>query len=123
MNTLTKSEYENEIKELAAGIWEEALSQAEGDSDFSIINMEEAEELAYELAPVWVDDHQWIKDNSYHTDVLAFTENEGSYKDVYCNDDIGVILSEGGLDKLNTIMAYFAMNRDVLEALHEIKED
>ena len=116
MSTLTKSEYENEIKELAAGIWEEALSDAEGDT-------EEAEQLAYGLTHEWVDGHQWIIYYSYHTDVLAFTENEGAYKDVYCNDDLGAIVSEGGLDKLNAIMAYFAMNTDVLQALHEIKED
>jgi len=116
MTSLTSTEYDNEIKELAADIWEEALSQAEGDTG-------EAEQLAYELTHEWVDGHQWIIYTSYHKDVLAFTENEGAYKDVYCNDDLGAILCEGGMDKLHTIMAYFAMQTDVLQALSEIKED
>ena len=116
MSTLTKSKYYNEIKEMAADIWEEALFQAEGDT-------EEAEQLAYDLTHEWVDGHQWVIYYSYHKDVLACTENEDAYKDVYCNEDLGAIVSEGGLDKLNTIVAYFAMNTDVLEALHEIKED
>ena len=116
MTSLTNTEYENEIKELAAGIWEEALSQAEGDT-------EEAEQLAYELTNEWVDGHQWIIYYSYHKDVLAFSENEGAYKDVYCNEDIGAIVSEGGINTLNTIMAFLAMQTDVLQALSEIKED
>ena len=116
MSTLTKSEYENEIKELAAGIWEEALSEAEGDT-------EEAEQLAYELTYERVDGHLWIIYTGYHKDVLAFTGNEGAYEDVYCKEDLGAILCEGGLDKLNRIMAYFAMQADILQALYEIKED
>ena len=53
MTTLTNAEYDNEIEKLAAGIWEEALTQAEGDK-------EEAEQLAYALTHEWVDGHQWI---------------------------------------------------------------
>ena len=112
MTSLTNTEYDNEIKELAADIWEEALSQAEGDT-------EEAEQLAYELTHEWVDSHQWVIYTSYHKDVLAFTENEGAFEDVYCNEGIAAIVSEGGLITLNTIMTYFAMQADVLQALHE----
>ena len=116
MTTLTNAEYGCEIEELAAGIWEEALTQAEG-------NTEEVEQLAYELIHDWVDSHQWVVYTVYHRDVLTFTENEGAYKDVYGNDDLGSIVREGGLDKLNTIMVYFAMQADILEALHEYRED
>ena len=116
MSTLTKSEYENEIKEIAAGIWEEAVAQAEGDT-------EEAEELTYDLTHDWVDNHQWVIYNVYHKDILSLSENEDAYKDVYCNEDLGSILSEDGFDKLYTLMAYFAIQADISQALHEIKED
>ena len=116
MTSLTNTEYDTEIEEIAADIWEKALTQAEGDK-------QEAEQLAYEWVCQLVGGHQWIIYTSYHKDVLAFTGNEGAYKDVYGNDDLGAILCEGGLDKLNTIMAHFAMQADILQVLSEIKGD
>ena len=119
MTTLTNAEYENEIKEMAAGIWEEALSQVEGDGE----TYGSTSDYVYGSTFEWVDSHQWIINNAYHKNVIALSENEDAYKGVYSNEGLGQILVEGGLDHVHTIMAFYAMLADVQQVLSEYIED
>ncbi len=119
MSALTKSEYENEIKELAASIWEEARSQVEDDGETYGSMSDYVHGSTFE----WVDSHQWVIYSAYHRDVIALSKNEDAYRDVYSNADLGQILGEGGLKKVDTIMAFYAMLADVQQAVSEYTED
>ena len=111
----TESQYHQEIKDLASDLYDEALEQNDNDHD-------QAEDAIfdYRLSEL-VDGHQWVI-YTYSNDLVArFSDNAEAYRDCYDNESIGQIVTDKGLEGMKPIIAYFAMQQDISDALYELE--
>lgn len=104
----TKSEYYEGIKCLAQEIVEECLQYG---SDLR--------DMIHET----VDSDQWVIYNHYHAKVREFTDNHDAYLGVYGESDLGQLVQEGGIERLEQTIVYFAMEQDIWDAVSEMKDD
>ena len=110
-------EYNEGIRTLAADMVTEVMQETDN-------NREEAEEIINDSRlHETIDGHEWIIYYAYNDDVLRFSDNDEAYKDIYCDEDLGRLISEGGLDSAKTMMAFWAMYQDVQEQLDEAFDD
>tara|TARA_B100000768_G_C11136675_1_gene314241 strand:+ start:222 stop:596 length:375 start_codon:yes stop_codon:yes gene_type:complete len=111
----TKYEYHQEIKNLASDLYDEALARNDNDHDL-------AEDAIFEgMLSELVDGHQWVI-YTYSNDLVArFSDNAEAYRDCYSNEDIGRIVTDKGLEGMKPVIAYFAMEYDISEALHQLE--
>ena len=107
-----KQEYYKEIQDLAHDIWAEALDQSDNDKD-------EAQELINDLVHEVVDGHQWVIYYHYHDQVIRYSMNSDAYLDIYDNESLGDYVRDNGVDGLNTMMSYWAMQQDVTDNIYE----
>jgi hypothetical protein len=104
---VTRKEYLDEIRGIAADAIEEGWTQAGEDAD------EPNEEAMQEYVQQTVDGHQWIIYYGYPEDVLRFTDN----KDAYI-EEFGSIEATDTNDALAK-MAYMAMMRDITDYIYQ----
>ena len=111
----TESQYHQEIKDLASDLYDEALAQNDNDHD-------QAEDAIFDyMLAELVDGHQWVI-YTYSNDLVArFSDSSEAYRDIYDNEHIGQIVTDQGLDGLKPIIAYFAMEQDIADALYELE--
>jgi hypothetical protein len=113
---MNNSDYNAEIKSIAAYLVSDAMEQCDNDRD-------DAEELINDsLLHETIDGHQWVIYYSYNLDVIQNSDNSEAYKDVYDNESIGALVSEKGVDDLNTMIAFFAMYQDVQDCIKDAFE-
>lgn len=111
----TESQYHQEIKDLAYDLYDEALEQNDNDHELA---MEEI--IDYKLHEL-VDGHQWVIYTYSNELVARFSDNAEAYLECYDNESIGQIVTDKGLDGMKPIIAYFAMERDILEEIYELE--
>ena len=111
MNDITQQSYTKEITDLAYDIATELLDEHD--------SREEAEEAAYDRIHETVDGHEWVIYTYQAGLVPDFSSNYDAYRDCYCNEDIGAIVSEKGLDAVKPVIAYFAMTQDISEQMEQ----
>lgn len=111
----TSYEYHQEIKDLASALYQDAL--AENDNDLEL-----AEDAIYDyMLHDTIDGHQWVI-YTYSNELIArFSDNAEAYRECYSNEDIGRIVTDQGLEGMKPIIAYWAMQYDVSEALYELE--
>ena len=110
MDTITQSSYQIEIESIAASLVDEAMEEKD--------SRDEAQDQIFDyMLHEYIDGHQWIIYYYGNDKVLEFTSNEDAYQDVYCNEDLGAVVASEGIQKLKTIMAYFAMYQDVSDQI------
>ena len=110
----TESQYHQEIKDLASDLYDEALAQNDNDHD-------QADDAIFDyMLTELVDGHQWVI-YTYSNDLVArFSDNADAYRDCYDNESIGQIVTDKGLEGMKPIIAYFAMQQDISDALYEL---
>ena len=67
-----------------------------------------------------IDGHQWIIYTAYNNDIVQISDNHAAYLDVYCQEDLGQLVIDSGVDGLTMTRAYFAMSQDLNDAIAEI---
>lgn len=100
---MEKTEYYNEIAELAEEVIEEAKRQAEKE--------EEIEEAARELLFEFVEGHRYAIYHKYHLPILEISENA----EYLIDNNIGgaeEALKKGGLSGLHAALAFWAVYAD-----------
>ena len=110
----TESQYHQEIKDLASDLYDEALEQNDNDHD-------QADDAIFDyMLAELVDSHQWVI-YTYSNDLVArFSDNAEAYRDFYDMMSIGQIVTDKGLEGMKPIIAYFAMQQDISDALYEL---
>lgn len=116
MDTITQASYNEEIQDLATNLVEELMQEHDNDRDI-------AEEAAHDRLHETIDGHQWVIYYAYNDEVLRFSDNDEAYQDVYCNEDLGALVADKGIDGVKPMMAYFAMYQDVSELLEQAFDD
>ena len=115
MNNITYSEYQDEISDIAEDIYKEAMEEHPEDED-------DRNEYIMERVNETVDGHQWIIYNAYSLSVYEHSSNPDAYQDMYGNDDLGSIVADRGLLSLHTVIAYWAMQADVEQAVWQLDQ-
>jgi len=112
----TESQYHQEIKDLASDLYDEALAQNDNDHDL-------AEDAIFDngMLSELVDGHQWVIYTYSNELVARFSDNAEAYRDCYDNESIGQIVTDKGLEGMKPIIAYFAMQQDISDALYELE--
>lgn len=110
----TESQYHQEIKDLASDLYDEALEQNDNDHD-------QADDAIFDyMLAELVDSHQWVIYTYSNELVARFSDNAEAYRDCYDNESIGQIVTDKGLEGMKPIIAYFAMQQDICDALYEL---
>ena len=117
MENMTQSSYNEEIRDLATNMVEEAMSNNDNDSDAALEAIQE--DVLHET----IDGHQWVIYYAYNDDVLKYSDNCEAYQDCYDNESLGALVAEKGIDGVKPMMAYFAMYQDVSELLEQAFDD
>ena len=112
----TSSEYYQEINDLAADLYSEALEQ--NDNEHELATEAVHDHLLHEL----VDGHQWVIYTHSNELIEKFSDNAEAFKDCYDNESLGALVADQGLDALKPIIAYFAMYQDISEAISELEQ-
>ena len=99
--------------------WAEIKSIAED----VIAECEEYGQDLYDYTHEVVDGHQWIIYNAYNDDVIKHSGNPDAWEDCYSNEDIGRLVTDGGMDNARAGQAYFAMQQDVSEEINKQLEN
>jgi len=112
----TESQYHQEIKDLASDLYQDALAQNDNDHDL-------AEDAIFDngMLSELVDNHQWVIYTYSNELVARFSDNAEAYRDCYDNESIGQIVTDKGLEGMKPIIAYFAMQQDICDALYELE--
>ena len=111
----TESQYHQEIKDIASDLYDEALDQNDNDHD-------QAEDAIFDrMLHELVDGHQWVIYTYSNELVARFSYNAEAYRDCYDNESIGQIVTDKGLEGMKPIIAYFAMQQDICDALYELE--
>ena len=111
----TESQYHQEIKDLASDLYDEALAQNDNDHD-------QADDAIFDyMLAELVDSHQWVIYTYSNELVARFSDNADAYRDCYDNESIGQIVTDKGLEGMKPIIAYFAMQQDICDALYELE--
>ena len=114
---MNNSEYYLEIQSIAANLVSEAMDQCSNDK-------EEALELINDsLLHETIDGHQWVIYYSYNAEVIQHSSNSDAYQDIYDNESLGQLVTDRGVDSLNTMIAFFAMYTDVQELIGDCMDD
>ena len=117
MSEITHYEYWKEVEELAEMLVTEQMDYADNDR-------EAAEEAINDHAlHETIDGHQWIIYNAYNLDVIKWSDNADYYADNFGGDDLAAVMKEGGLDRVHTVVAFFAMYADVQDKLESAFDD
>jgi len=103
------TEYKTEVTDVAEGIINECLNYTDID----------IQDYTHET----VDGHMWIIYTSYHQEIVLHSDNEEAYLDIYGNEDLGALVSEGGIEKAVMVQAFYAMYQDVRDAIGEFSYD
>ena len=109
MDDITQQSYNKEIESLAYDIAAELLEEHDNDR-------EQAEDNAYDRIHETIDGHQWVIYYAYNLPVLEYSDN------AYYADEQGLIGEnplENGLNSFHTMLAFWAMNADVSEAMEK----
>ena len=110
----TESQYHQEIRDLASDLYDEALAQNDNDHD-------QADDAIFDyMLAELVDSHQWVIYTYSNELVARFSDNAEAYRDCYDNESIGQIVTDKGLEGMKPIIAYFAMQQDICDALYEL---
>ena len=111
----TESQYHQEIRDLASDLYDEALAQNDNDHD-------QADDAIFDyMLAELVDSHQWVIYTYSNELVARFSDNAEAYRDCYDNESIGQIVTDKGLEGMKPIIAYFAMQQDICDALYELE--
>ena len=102
---MTRSDYQQEITELATDI----LNNSNCDYDYY-----------YDAVHETVDGHEWIIYYAHNTEVIQHTYNDRAYEDVYSSEELGELVKDKGVLGLNTMIAYFAMAQALLEEINSL---
>lgn len=115
MSELTQTEYFEEINSIAADLVQRAMEENDNDRD-------QAEEAINDhMLHEDIDGHQWVIYYAYNLDVIQCSRNEDYFEsNIGGADDV---LAEGGIDRLHTVMAFYAMYADVQEQLDSAFEE
>ena len=114
---MNKSEYNEEIRDLATSMVDEAMANNDNDSNAALEAIQE--DVLHET----IDGHQWVIYYAYNDDVLKYSDNDEAYQDCYDNESLGALVAEKGIDGVKPMMAYFAMYQDVSELLEQAFDD
>ena len=107
MSNITSSQYWIEVEALANLIATNAMQSCDNDRD-------DAEELIIDrLLHETIDGHEWIIYNAYNLDVIQYSDNEDYYIDEFGSESAGDELKSGGLSRLHTAVAFWALYADV----------
>ena len=68
-----------------------------------------------------VDGHRWIIYTAYHADIVRLSDSNEAYLDVYCNEDLGQLVTDNGPQHIIMVQAFFAMCQDVNESIHALQ--
>ena len=101
---MNKQEYYEEVSSIA--------TQIPQDYDLTEVDL-------YQAVSEVCDGHRWIIYYSYNAQVLLHSDHHQAIQDVYSNEDLGQVVCEGGIEGLQTSMAFFALQEDVLKELHK----
>ena len=71
----------------------------------------------------WVDGDSWIIYTFYYDQIMRFSANDDAYLDVYNPEDLGNLIIDKGLDGVNQARAFFALEADVRDVIHDMKDD
>ena len=112
MTNITYREYRDEISDIAEDLYKEALEEHPEDED-------DRNEYILEQVNEIVDGHEWIIYNAYNLSVYEHSPNADAYQDIYGNEELGSIVADRGLLSLHTIIAYWAMQADLGEAVYQ----
>ena len=107
MNRLSKSQYYDEVDSLA----KEALEDGR--------DHDEAMDWIHET----IDGHQWVIYCAYNLEVIQHSDNAYAIEDCYDGEGYAQLMKDGGLSKLHSVMAYFAMHADVSQRLADLEEE
>ena len=110
---LSRQEYHKEINEIAIDLWDKALEDANDDKD-------EAQDLVHDWIHELVDSHQWIIYTYYHNLVLHHSSNHDAYLEAYDNHSLGQLVADKGVDGLQMVMTFYAMEGDIRDAIYEV---
>lgn len=112
--------YKQEIQQLVENMVEEVIKY----NDDVETATEAVEHIRYNcLDHEYIDGHQWIIYTAYHDQILQNTNNYDAYLEVYCQDDLGQLVSDGGEEKLTMMKAFYAMFADVNDELCKVDDD
>ena len=103
---ITKKQYQQEVEALAEQISSESLKY---DRDIC--------EVLHET----IDGHQWVIYYAYHDDVLKHSEQDAEeiMASNFGTEYMGEVVKEGGLGRLKTLLAFTALEGDVMDSLHD----
>jgi hypothetical protein len=108
------NQYHAEITDLASDLYDEALEQNDNDHESAMNAI--SDNMLHEL----VEGHRWVIYTYSNELVARFSDNSEAYLDCYDNESIGQIVSDGGLDAVKPIIAYFAMYQDILDEIYRL---
>jgi flagellar biosynthesis chaperone FliJ len=100
-------EYHNEIMDLAKEVIQAVIDEG---ADY------------YDRLHEVIDSHKWIIYNRFHMEVIAHTNNEEAYQEVYGAEDFGRLVIDRGVSVLFQTIAFFAMEADVRDELRDLAE-
>lgn len=104
---ISEIEYRNEVAALAGDIVADLVDEAtDNEPDYDTL---------YERVTETVDQHMWIIYHAYALDILQFSDNADAWEQVYDGESLGMIISTQGLNQMHTVLAFCAMQADVLD--------
>jgi len=116
MIKLTTHDYYAEINETAINIIDELLE--ENDNCLGDVEAE-----LYDRIHETIDSHTWIIYTCHHSLIRRVSSNDEAYKDAYCDEDLGALLTSQGIEAVDVIIAFFAMTADVSEKAYGILDE
>ena len=115
MTEFTYREYRDEISDIAEDLYKATMEEhPEDEDDRNAYILEQVNEI--------VDGHEWIIYNAYNLSVYEHSPNADAYQDIYGNEELGSIVADRGLLSLHTIIAYWAMQADLEEAVYQLDQ-
>ena len=113
---MNSNKYWTEINKIAKTLAEESLADNYNDVDAA------RDDIFDSRLHETIDGHQWVIYDAYNLDVIRNSDNSGYYEQNFGADDVAATLKDGGIDKLHTVMAYFAMYGDVSDKIEDALE-
>jgi len=118
MTTITQNDYNEEVRETAQQIAEQAFS------DLEYNEMELTEENAEEIITDYllhetIEGHEWIIYTAYHLPIIQYSDNDEYYAHNFGGEFLTDTLSNNGLGGLHTAIAFWAFYADVSELVRD----
>lgn len=118
--SLTLQEYDTGVRAIALDIWNQALDH------FKVGGEPTKEEIIdtifdYGYIHEAVDQDEWIIYTAFHEDVIKHSSHPDAYLDLYCNEDLGHMVSVGGIEEITLVRAFWALEHDVTQAIWDLE--